>query len=144
MEKNRITHSLSVANKMREIALEIDPENTEYSQDMFILGVVHDIGYKFSDDKLKHAEVGGLILKNNNYKYWKEVYYHGKSDQKYNSQELRILNTADLSVDHTGKYVSVIERLNDIKNRHGEFSFQYLNSCKLAEELNLVNPINKK
>ena len=78
LDKKRILHSLGVANKMKVIANELYPGNKEFIEDMFILGLLHDLGYEFAKTKLEHSEIGGTILKKNGYKYWKEVYYHGK------------------------------------------------------------------
>ena len=48
---------------------------------------------------------GGEILKRNNYKYWKEIYYHGDVNTEYTSLFLEILNKADMQIDKFGKDV---------------------------------------
>ena len=89
---------------------------------LFLLGYNHDIGYDFCFDKKEHNIVGGELLKNNGYKYWKEVYYHGNPDCKYKSLILKILNMADMQIDKYGNDVGYEKRLEDIKNRYGEDS----------------------
>ncbi len=138
LDKKRILHSLGVANKMKVIANELYPGNKEFIEDMFILGLLHDLGYEFAKTKLEHSEIGGTILKKNGYKYWKEVYYHGKTGVEYKSEELKILNTADLLTDSNGREITAQERLKDVKDRYGEDSFEYIDFVKLAKELGLI------
>ena len=51
---------------------------------------------------------------------------------------MQLLNTADLHTDGKGNIVTVQERLNDVKERYGERSFQYLDFFALAKNLDLV------
>ena len=44
-----------------------------------------------------------------------------------------ILNKADLTVDHVGKHVSIEERLESIKERHGEESIHYKDAIAQAK-----------
>lgn len=132
MDLDRIKHSLSVANKMVEIGKNLNLKESDL-QDLFILGYNHDIGYDFCSDKKEHNILGGEILKNNGYKYWKEVYYHGNPNSEYQSQFLKILNMADMQIDKYGNDVGYEKRLEDIKNRYGEDSIQYTNSYKIIK-----------
>ena len=99
-----------------------------------MLGYVHDIGYQFGTNE-NHNVIGGNMLKNNNYKYWQEVYYHGVPDSKYKSLYLDILNTADMMIDKYGNDVGFDKRLEDIKTRYGKDSIQYINCVKIVSEL---------
>ena len=113
MNEDRLKHSIAVARKMVEIEKNKQlPE--EQLQELFVLGYNHDIGYEFGNHS-NHEEVGGNILKQNNYKYWKEIYYHGKTDIEYNSLYLYILNQADMQIDKYGNDVGYEKRLEDIK-----------------------------
>ncbi|MBP3831011.1 MAG: hypothetical protein ILA02_01325 [Clostridia bacterium] len=123
MDEDRLKHSIAVARKMIEIGREYSLNENEL-QDLFVLGFNHDIGYEFVDN-LKHAHIGGDILKRNNYKYWKEVYYHGYVISDYTSIFLEILNKADMQIDKYGNDVGYDKRLEDIKNRYGEESIIY-------------------
>ena len=134
MDYNRIKHSLAVANKMVEIGKTLNLKENEL-QDLFILGYNHDIGYNFCNDIIEHNKIGGEILKANQYKYWKEVYYHGIPNCKYKSRFLQILNMADMQIDKEGNDVGYEKRLEDIKNRHGATSIQFIDSEKLINEL---------
>ena len=64
MDNDRIKHSLAVANKMVEIGKSKNLNDNEL-EDLFLLGLVHDIGYQFGKNE-DHNIVGGNILKNNN------------------------------------------------------------------------------
>lgn len=114
MDEDRIKHSISVARKMVEIA-KINQLSDEEIKNCFIIGFPHDIGYEFTENGIDHNIIGGEILKNNNFKYWKEIYYHGETDIEYESLYLDILNQADMQVDKYGNDVGYDERLNDIK-----------------------------
>ena len=108
--------------------------DSSYAEEMFSLGYLHDIGYEFSEHS-GHNYVGGQLLKSQNYKYFKEVLYHGIPDPEYSSNELDILNYADMHIDGKGNFVTFAERLNDIKNRYGEASNAYQNSCIVVKNL---------
>lgn len=140
MDKDRLNHSYAVANKMVELGIKHGLKETEL-HDLFILGMVHDIGYRFGDN-ISHNEIGSEMLKKDGYKYWQEVKYHGVPNCEYKSEYLEILNWADLSIDKYGNDVGFSARIEDIKSRYGDKSIQYINCAKLVDEL-LKNPINK-
>jgi len=131
---DRLNHSLAVANKMVEIGKNLNLKESDL-QDLFVLGYNHDIGYEFCTDNLKHNIIGGGILKNNGYKYWKEVYYHGNPDAEYKSLFLKILNMADMKIDKYGNDVGYEKRLEDIKSRYGKNSKPYICSSKIINSL---------
>ena len=133
MDNDRINHCLSVANKMVELGKEKGLTNEQLGE-LFLLGYIHDIGYLFGTNE-NHNVIGGNILKDNNYKYWQEVYYHGVPDSKYKSLYLDILNTADMMIDKYGNDVGFDKRLEDIKNRYGKDSIQYMNCVKIVNKL---------
>ena len=133
MDNDRLKHSYAVANKMVELGKE-NKLPDEQLQELFLLGYLHDIGYQFGTNE-NHNMIGGKLLKNSNYKYWKEVYYHGIPNLEYKSLYLDILNTADMMIDKYGNDVGFDKRLDDIKNRYGEDSIQYINCIKIINEL---------
>lgn len=118
METNRLKHSLAVATKMKMLAAQYycSPE------DAFVLGFLHDIGYEFC--KEDHAVKGGEILKEQGYKYWKEVQFHGKVQDEYNSRMLRLLNFADMTTGPSGEEMTMEQRVEDIAKRYGVDSKQ--------------------
>lgn len=136
MDENRCLHSLGVAQKMVEIGKNKGLTPKELNA-LFTLGMVHDIGYQFGPGNM-HQKLGGLVLKDNGYCYWQEVYYHGIREDEYTSLYLDILNQADMQIDKMGKDVGYEGRLADIKSRYGEDSNVYI-SC-----VNLVNFIKER
>lgn len=134
MDTDRLKHSYSVGKKMIEIGKELKLNGDELS-DLFVLGLNHDIGYEFSKDRIEHNKIGGNILKRNDYKYWKEVYYHGEITDEYDSLYLTILNQADMQIDKYGNDVGYDKRLDDIKNRYGEYSDIYKKCMSLVEKI---------
>ena len=59
------------------MAKKLHSNNEKYAEDMFLLGVMHDLGYEFVENNISHAAIGGEILNRSGYKYWKEVSLHG-------------------------------------------------------------------
>ena len=123
MDEDRLKHSIAVARKMSQIGKEYYL-NEEELQDLFVLGLNHDIGYEYGENS-NHGHISGEIPKRNNYKYWKEIYYHGDANTEYNSLFLEILNKADMQIDKFDNDVEYDKRLEDIKNRYGEESKTY-------------------
>jgi len=134
MDEDRIKHSYAVAKKMQEIGRNIGLSQTSI-RELFILGLNHDIGYEFSKDGKNHGEIGGEVLMRAGFRYWKEVYYHGRLTREYSSQYLDILNCADMQIDKYGNDVGFEKRLEDIKSRYGEESEVYLKCAQLVEYL---------
>ena len=133
MDNDRLKHSYAVANKMIELGKEKNLPEIEL-QELFLLGYLHDIGYEFGTNE-NHCSIGGSLLKESNYKYWQEVYYHGIPNSDYKSLYLDILNKADMMIDKYGNDVGFDKRLEDIKSRYGEDSIQYVNCVKMINEL---------
>lgn len=130
IDNDRLKHIFEVAKLMKDKAKKVGLDKEE----MFTLGMLHDIGYEFGENS-DHNFVGFQILDKQNYKYAKEVLYHGKPNSEYQSVALDLLNFADMHIDKEGKFVYYNERLDDIKKRRGEFSLAYINSKKIIEEL---------
>ena len=93
------------------------------------------MGYEFAKNGINHNIIGGEILKNNNFKYWREIYYHGEINIEYNSLYLDILNQADMQIDKYGNDVGYNKRLEDIKNRYGKDSDVYNKCCKIVDKI---------
>lgn len=130
MDENRCLHSLGVAKKMVAIGKSKGLKTSDLN-DLFTLGIVHDIGYEFGPGN-EHQKLGGLVLKENGYRYWQEVYYHGLIQNEYSSLFLDILNQADMQIDKKGKDVGYSGRLEDIKSRYKEDSKVYASCVELV------------
>ena len=137
MDLDRLKHSIAVARKMVEIAKKFNL-NEEEIKNCFIIGYNHDVGYEFTINGINHNIIGGELLKNSNFKYWREIYYHGEINNEYHSIYLDILNQADMQIDKYGNDVGYEKRLEDIKNRYGADSKQYKTAYELAGKIGIL------
>ena len=133
MDNDRLKHNYAVANKMIELGKEKSLSEIEL-QELFLLGYLHDIGYEFGTNE-NHNSIGGNLLKESNYKYWQEVYYHGIPNSEYKSLYLDILNTADMMIDKYGNDVGYDKRLKDIESRYGNDNVIYKRCLELVDYL---------
>ncbi len=106
MDENRLRHSIAVARKMVQIA-KCKNLSEDDIKNCFIIGYNHDVGYEFTKNGINHNVIGGKILKNCDFKYWKEIYYHGEINVEYESLYLDILNQADMQIDKYGNDVGL-------------------------------------
>lgn len=129
MDKNRLNHIYKVAKLMEKKASKLNLNANE----MFLLGLLHDVGYEI--DKTNHEFAGGEFLKTQNYKYAKEVEFHGVPNCNYSSTALDLLNWCDMHINFYGEFVSFKKRLDDIASRHNKNSLIYKNAEILIKEL---------
>ncbi len=131
----RLKHAFRVAEKMKQ-AVENNPGICKATGDeMFLLGYLHDVGYSFVDRQEDHGRAAGELLKLQGYKFWKEVYFHGTPGCEYSSDEMDLLNWADMTVDQSGRDVTTEYRLSDIGRRYGTDSVQFRQAVRLSEEI---------
>lgn len=88
------------------------------------MGLVHDFAYEFVSDQREHEHAGGEILKRVGFVYADEVFLHGDSDVEHWSEELFVLNLADLTTSSTGERCSFEQRLGSVVERYGKDSVQ--------------------
>ena len=135
LTNDRLKHCKKIAERMMEYVKTHTNIFTCKPEEMYILGLFHDIGYAFVDKQVEHEHVGGYLLKTQGYKYWKEVYYHGDPLAEYDSMELRLLNFMDITTGPTGEIMTIDERIEDIKKRYGDNSVQTLKAIALADKI---------
>ena len=135
MSDTRMLRSRQVGVRAYELARELFNWDEEKCGHMFVLGILHDVGYQFAQHQNDHPAIGGELLRATGYAYWREVAHHGIPGSVYQSDELFILNLADMQTSSTGARVSIGERLDDIASRYGDTSPQYTDACELAGEL---------
>lgn len=103
--------------------------------DMYLLGLLHDIGYLYGGKD--HEQKGAELLQENGYPldYSAAIKMHGMrlSEIEYPSYELLLLVEADMHVDMSGENVGYEKRLEGIAARHGMDSSAY-QICKLNVE----------
>ncbi len=136
---DRLIHSYAVGAKMRDIVKHNLQHYSCNPDDMFILGMLHDIGYEFVEDQRDHAHVGGIMLKAQGYVFWKEVFYHGIPQTEYSSKELELLNYVDMIIGSDGTEMSIKQRIESIEERYGKYSEQAMNAKKLEEQIKSYN-----
>lgn len=131
--EDRLKHMLGVARKCYILSKELRmPE--KFCRKMFFLGYIHDIGYEFEDNE-GHARISADILHSlgcNSYDTLQAIKYHSEND-KTDNLEWKILTEADMTIDSKGNEVTIEERLEDIKARHGETSKQYKAALGIVE-----------
>lgn len=135
ISQNRIQHIVTVANRLKAI---VESRSDVYGMtpdEAFILGYLHDIGYEFTEDQTNHCFIAGEILRNQGYKYWQEVYWHGIPQEEYKSNELMLLNYVDMTTSPNGEQVSLEERIDDIIQRYGGNSIQAKNANLIIEKI---------
>ncbi len=150
ISEDRLHHIIGVARKAYQIAKDMGCDE-EFARKMFMIGWVHDVGYEFSKEQSEHPKISSemlhqLVCSNKTYdtsvslKTNHAIYYHGLYPDEalgYNL-EWKIINMADMQVDSKGKEVDVMDRLNDIKERYGKYSDQYLTACDICYRIGLT------
>lgn len=136
---DRMHHILSVARACYTLA-----HDRGYSEDfckrMFMLGYIHDVGYEFAQSPSEHSHISKELLEllGVHDDIAKEAIQHHTMYTASPSVEWEILSLADLTVGSKGKSCDVIDRLQDIKQRYGEYSDQYLTACDVAHTVHLT------
>ena len=137
-----VEHSVGVAEFMAGYA-KSHPGTGVDPYEYYVIGLLHDIGKLYPGDidpsgknrYKNHAKKGGDLLQGLGFSFFKEVKHHGHPEDGYFSHAWLILNLADLSVNGKGEIVPLKVRLNDIKQRYGEFSDEYCNSVEIFNML---------
>lgn len=133
--QNRWQHILGVARKAKMLAEKLKTNDTQYAEDMFLLGIMHDLGYEFMESNASHAAVGSEILKRSGYQYWQEVALHGDETVDDMTDELFILNCADMMTGPKGEDFTFDKRLKEIAQRFGENADAYKKCVIEVEKL---------
>ena len=122
--EDRLNHMLGVARACREYSESLFGWDDEKCEEMFLVGLVHDFAYEFVSDQREHEHAGGEILKRVGFVYADEVFLHGDPDVEYWSEELFVLNLADLTTSSKGVRCSYEQRLGSVVERYGKDSVQ--------------------
>lgn len=135
MDENRLRHCHGVGLKASELGRVLFGWSDEKCREMFVMGYLHDVGYQFAHDQAEHEELGGDLLRSLGFAYWAEIFHHGNPDSAYQSNELLVLNLADMLTSKDGSATTIPARLEDIASRYGVESTQYVAAKRLAEVL---------
>ena len=109
----------------------------------WLIGLLHDIGYEFTDYSENYADIGADILEELGLKQmglfkWSEFRnaIRNQGDAHINNNNLlKILNKANLSINETGDYCTYEERLQELENKYGKESIEYINAKQLIRFL---------
>ena len=156
ISEDRLHHILGVARKCYQIAKDMGKDEN-FCRKMFMIGWCHDVGYEFSKSQSDHPDVGAEMYRNmtnGNFgpidefdfakmpisarQSYDAIKKHGKYTED-KTDEWKILNIADMTIDSKGNDVDVMDRLDDIKSRYGEHSDQYLTACDICIQIGLVD-----
>lgn len=130
----RLLHMRQVARTCYRLGHELFAWDEDKCRGMFALGFIHDIGYEFSMKPCEHPIIGQQILADTDFLFADEIRWHGIPTSR-RTNELLVLNIADLLTDSTGNVVTLGERLEDIAKRYGKQSQQYLDAREVAVEI---------
>lgn len=148
IDDDRLRHMLGVARKCYSLALK-DGKTEEVARTYFVMGLLHDIGFEFTDDvsdvsKVSYDVLQYLSMKNSGLFRWslvqKAIKEQGQPFSKMyhtDNDKLRILNEAEMLIDSKGNEVNTEEKLEDIKELYGEDSRAYIDAiimCEMIEE----------
>ena len=133
--ENRWLHILGVARKAKVLAEKMRPDEPQFAEDMFLLGMLHDFGYEFTENGKNHGPIGAEILKRQGYRHWQAVADHGSTDVTEVSDVLFILSCADMTVSADGKDCTMEERIISMAERYGEKSRPHQKAIAAAKWL---------
>lgn len=152
ISEDRLHRILGVARKAYKIAKDMG-YNENFCRKMFMVGWIHDVGYEFAKQQDEHPHISSEMLyqlfsynckdiysADISVKTNQAIYYHSKYPAEHIEMniEWKILTMADMTVDSKGNEVTVSQRLDDIKNRYGEHSNQYLTACDICYRIGLT------
>lgn len=148
ISQNKINHMLGVARRCQEIA-EKQGFDDEMQNACFVMGLLHDIGYEHCSKKnmTDHPEESRIMIcdfLNHKDSVLDAIGDHGTKYENLSTMDM-ILNLADLTIDYSGKTVTIDKRLEDIKQTHGETTTHYqhaLTQAKVVQELAEKMPHN--
>lgn len=115
INNNKKMHMFGVAEFMYVEA----PKYGLNPEEMYVLGLLHDVGYIF-DDWHNHEKNGETLMNNLGFKYSKAIGLHGTDiDENTNlSKEAMLLIAADSCVDYAGNIGNFKSRRKDIETRY--------------------------
>lgn len=122
---NRALHSRGVTILMKRLTpvmnveLQRNGDKLDLDADeMALIGWVHDFGYLLDEDPDAHACVMGKFMDKEDLPYSMVVARHGDSGKLYTPVDL-MLNVCDMSIDGSGRLVTLDMRIQDVINRWG-------------------------
>ena len=135
LSDSRLFHMRGVAYKSYNLAREVFNMEEDVARGLFLMGLTHDFAYAFVENQTDHEHEGGRILKLSGFDWAEAVFDHGDPDVDDWTDELLILNLADMTTSPDGKPITIGQRLEDIENRYGTDSIQATKARKLTKRI---------
>ena len=135
LSDSRLFHMRGVAYKSYNLAREVFKMKEDVARSLFVMGLTHDFAYAFVKNQTDHEHEGGRILKLSGFDWAEAVFDHGDPDVDDWTDELLILNLADMTTSPDGKPITIGQRLEDIENRYGTDSIQATKARKLTKQI---------
>ena len=132
---SRMLHCHNVGLRMYSYAKQRWGWPQDRCDDMYILGMMHDIGYELNPDPYEHDEAMAKALGHAGYKYIEEIRHHSFLQTDYDTPEMQLLYFGDSTVDGKGRWCTFEERLKDVEERHGKGSAVYQDTLAIIEHL---------
>lgn len=129
---SRLAHMNGTANRAYEIAKTVFGKTEDRARELYIFGLLHDVGYAF--DPTDHAHAGGRVLIALGVAA-DAVYDHGDPTVGFMDDELLIVNAADMTTSPTGAPIRMEDRLKDIGDRYGADSPQLACAREVADRI---------
>ena len=143
--ENKIKHCLGVARACYGLAISQNLPS-DMADAMFIMGLLHDIGYEQEPDS-NHGHRSFEMIENI-IKYQNEaneaIMCHGlvTADMQWSIFD-EILNQADIIIGHDGSHIPIADRLKGIRNHWGEDSIHYKHALDVAEKIKTIRKENE-
>ena len=135
LSDSRLFHMRGVAYKSYKLARNVFKMEEDVARGLFVMGLTHDFAYAFVKNQTDHEHEGGRILELSGFNWANSVFNHGDPDVDNWTDELLILNLADMTTSPNGEPITIDQRLEDIKNRYGANSVQTTKARKLAKRI---------
>ena len=135
LSDSRLFHMRGVAYKSYELARNVFKMEEDTARGLFLMGLTHDFAYAFVENQTDHEHEGGRILEISGFNWSDSVFNHGDPDVDDWTDELLILNLADMTTSPDGKPIAIDKRLEDIENRYGTDSIQATKARKLTKRI---------
>lgn len=132
LTSDRLAHMNATANRAYKIAKTIFGKSENKARQLYVLGLLHDVGYAFDPDD--HAHAGGSVLISLGVEI-DAVYDHGDPTVGFMDDELLIVNAADMTTSPTGAPMRMEDRLRDIGDRYGADSPQLACARAVADRI---------
>ena len=124
-----------VAYKSYNLARNVFKMEEDMARGLFVMGLTHDFAYTFVKNQMDHEHEGGRILELSGFNWANSVFNHGDPEVDDWTDELLILNLADMTTSPDGKPITIGQRLEDIENRYDTDSIQATKARKLTKRI---------